>query len=89
MRNNINAQMIEQFINGPESPLKIQHEIEKITESICKAENTSGMFQSIQLKASIKVLKNIKIKKKLLLSSNSKNEIIRSLSQENYLPSMS
>lgn len=31
-RNNINSQMIEQFINGPESPFKIKEEIEKITE---------------------------------------------------------
>lgn len=51
MRNNINTQMIEQFINGPESPLKIQHEIEIITESICKAENTTGMTLSMQFKA--------------------------------------
>ena len=31
MRNNINPEMIEQFINGPESPLKLDQEIEKIT----------------------------------------------------------
>ena len=36
MRGNINTQMIEQFINGPESPLKIKAEIESITDRICK-----------------------------------------------------
>lgn len=50
MRNNINTQMIEQFINGPESPLKIQQEIEKITETVCKSENTTGIDKTIQLK---------------------------------------
>lgn len=50
MRNNINTQMIEQFINGPESPLKIQQEIEKITETVCKSENTTGIDEAIQLK---------------------------------------
>ena len=35
-RNNINAQVIEQFINGPESPLRLREEIERITEEACQ-----------------------------------------------------
>ena len=35
-RNNINSQVIEQFINGPESPFKLKDEIEKITEEACQ-----------------------------------------------------
>ena len=41
-RNNVNSQIIEQFINGPESPIKIKEEIEKITESVCVGEKTTG-----------------------------------------------
>ena len=41
-RNNINAQMIEMFLNGPESPIKIPAEYEKITENVCKAEDIQG-----------------------------------------------
>ena len=35
-RNNINSQVIEQFINGPESPFKLKDEIERITEEACQ-----------------------------------------------------
>ena len=35
-RNNINSQVIEQFINGPESPFKLKEEIERITEEACQ-----------------------------------------------------
>ena len=35
-RNSINSQLIEQFINGPESPFKLKDEIERITEDACQ-----------------------------------------------------
>ena len=41
-RNSVNAQIIEQFINGPESPIRIKDEIEKITERVCAQEKTTG-----------------------------------------------
>jgi len=41
--------MIEQFINGPESPFKIKDEIEKITEEVCQGEETTGTHTSTQL----------------------------------------
>lgn len=49
-RNNINAQMIEQFINGPESPFKIKEEVEKIVEKVCNEENVSGTLSFTQSK---------------------------------------
>lgn len=49
-RNNINAQMIEQFINGPESPFKIKEEVEKIVENVCNAEKVSGTLCFTQSK---------------------------------------
>jgi hypothetical protein len=35
MRNNINPKMVEELLNGPDSPLKINQEIEHITEEVC------------------------------------------------------
>ena len=47
-RGNLNPQIIEQFINGPESPFKMREEIEKITEAVCRNEGTTGNSAPIQ-----------------------------------------
>jgi hypothetical protein len=79
--------MIEQFINGPESPLKIREEIEKITESVCKAENTTGTVIAIQLKALTRGSSSNRTMRRSWRSLSSKSGTTRSLFQVNYLPS--
>ena len=37
--------MIEQFLNGPESPLKLEQEINKIEENICSERNTTSIYK--------------------------------------------
>ena len=44
MRGNISTKMIEQFLNGPESPLKLQQEIDKIEENACAQRNTTSIY---------------------------------------------
>lgn len=48
MRGNINSQMIGQFLDGPESPLKIKEEIENLTENILKDQNSSSKMDKYQ-----------------------------------------
>jgi hypothetical protein len=52
MRGNINNQMIQQFLDGPESPLKISTEFERIQEQVCAEEKTTGNPFFTQLRPS-------------------------------------
>lgn len=58
-RNNINPQMIEQFIQGPQSPLKLNDEVERITEEACTAVGTTRINKNIQHSSIMRHLKDL------------------------------
>ena len=52
MRNNVNTTMLEQFIKGPESPVNLDQEHERILREVCESNETTGKQSSSQSKNS-------------------------------------
>lgn len=52
MRNNVNTSMVEQFIKGPESPVNLDQENERILREVCESNETTGKQSSSQSKNS-------------------------------------